>query len=228
MPAGSPFSRVRRVLHLILPCAFGFAIAAPSQAQDFAMPIAEAAQRFELPEDLIRAVMAAENGRDTGATSRAGAMGLMQIMPATWSDLSRRHGLGMSPYEPRANILAGAAYLREMIDRYGDLRLALAAYNAGPGQVDAYRRGARALPAETIAYIARVTGTHSRSTGERVGAVPPDWRSSVLFTRTSADIKPQGDAALADPAPAAPCPGERSQVEAPPAIFVRPARGPAR
>ncbi len=192
------------------------------------MPIAEAAQRFELPENLIRAVMAAESGQDIGATSRAGAMGLMQIMPGTWSDLSRRHGLGMSPYEPRANILAGAAYLREMIDRYGDLRLALAAYNAGPGQVDAYRKGARALPAETIAYVARVTGARSRNSGERVGTVPPDWRASALFTRTSADIKSQGDAALADPALAAPWPGERSSVDAPPAIFVCPASGPTR
>src|SRR3546814_6479971 len=83
-------------------------------------------------------------------------MWLMQIMPPTWAMLTARHRRGGDPVDVRANILAGAAYLRAMWDRYGDVRLMLAAYNAGPGRADAYAAGRRGLPAETIAYVRQI------------------------------------------------------------------------
>ena len=119
--------------------------------------IGEASRRFGIPPAWVRGVMRIESGGRTMLdgrliTSPAGAMGLMQIMPATFAELSGRYGLGSDPYEPRANILAGAAYLREMYDRFGPAHF-LAAYNAGPGRVDEYLRTGRALPGETQRYV---------------------------------------------------------------------------
>lgn len=115
--------------------------------------IAEATQRFGIPAQWIIAVMRAESSNDPRAVSPSGAMGLMQIMPDTWAALRSRHGLCPDPHQPRCNILAGTAYLREMWDRYGNARAMLAAYNAGPGRYDAYLETGRALPAETRAYV---------------------------------------------------------------------------
>ncbi len=235
MAAGLHCDRRRPVSLLILSCALCCTIAAPSHAQLHAALVAEAAQRFGLSESLIRSVMAAESAGDAGATSHAGAMGLMQIMPATWSDLSRRHKLGTSPYDPRANILAGTAYLREMIDRYGDLRLALAAYNAGPGRVDAYRKGRRRLPAETIAYVARVIWAREPDGPARIATVPADWRTSALFIGGRADENPPGDgkavasatSATTSAASSVLAPGEHPATNAPLIIFVRRAGAPA-
>ena len=136
--------------------------AAPADAQSVVhwRPYIEAASaRFGVPVEWIERVMRAESGGRTvldgrPITSHAGAMGLMQIMPDTWIELSARYRLGSDPFDPRDNILAGAAYLREMFDRYGDVPAMLAAYNAGPARYDAYLRTGRALPAETRAYIA--------------------------------------------------------------------------
>jgi soluble lytic murein transglycosylase-like protein len=116
--------------------------------------VSEAAQRFGIPATWIRAVMRAESAGDPRAVSLKGAMGLMQIMPATWAELRLRHGLGPDPFSPRDSILAGAAYLREMHDRYGSVALMLAAYNAGPVRTDEHLATGRALPAETRAYVA--------------------------------------------------------------------------
>ena len=116
--------------------------------------IAEAAQRFGIPERWIRAVLRAESAGDVRAISSAGAMGLMQVMPDTWAGLRVRYQLGRNPYQPRDNILAGTAYLHEMWDRYGNVGAMLAAYNAGPGRYDEHRATGRPLPAETRAYVA--------------------------------------------------------------------------
>jgi hypothetical protein len=123
--------------------------------------IHEAATRFGVPEPWIREVMRQESGgrlHDADGllvTSRAGAMGLMQVMPRTYDMLRARHGLGGDPYEPRDNILAGAAYIREMHDRYGAPGF-LAAYNAGPDRVDAVLAGITVLPDETENYLTSV------------------------------------------------------------------------
>lgn len=129
--------------------------AAPTLAP-WAADIAEAAQRFAIPERWIRAVMAVESHGDRTARSPKGAIGLMQIMPRTWDELRARYALGSDPWQPRANILAGAAYLREMHDRYGSIAAMLVAYNAGPKRYDDHLASGRALPAETVAYVAKI------------------------------------------------------------------------
>ena len=89
-------------------------------------------------------------------TSGAGAMGLMQVMPATYDDLRARYSeLGDDPYDPHNNILAGTAYIREMYDIYGAPGF-LAAYNAGPGRLDDYLTRSRSLPEETRRYVANI------------------------------------------------------------------------
>jgi len=123
--------------------------------------IHEAEARFSVPEAWIRAVMQQESGgRQTSGdgspiTPSAGAMGLMQVMPGTYDVLRRRYALGSDPYDPHDNILAGAAYLREMHLRFGAPAF-LAAYNAGPDRVDAFLNGSTMLPDETVNYVAAI------------------------------------------------------------------------
>lgn len=131
--------------------------------------IRKAAARFKIPQGWIRAVMSAESGgaetiEGQPVTSRAGAMGLMQLMPDTWSEMRDAYRLGSDPFDPHDNILAGAAYLRLMYDRFGYPGL-FAAYNAGPTRYQAHLSSKRALPAETIAYVGKVLG----GTGEEAG-----------------------------------------------------------
>jgi len=125
-------------------------------ADRFRSWVAEASKRFLIPADWIWAVMHIESAGDVRARSNKGAMGLMQIMPATWDMLRHSHGLGDDPYDPRDNILAGAAYLRDLHDRYG-ARGFLAAYNAGPGRYEDHLAGRRSLPAETVDYVSTVS-----------------------------------------------------------------------
>ena len=202
---------LRSMLPMLLACAATAFVPAgvmartgPSAAADapsYVAIVAEAARRFGLSEASIWAVMRAESGGNPRAISAAGAMGLMQLMPATWRSLTARYGLAADPFDVHANILAGAAYLREMLDRYGDLPTALAAYNAGPGRVDQWRSGTKTLPAETLSYDARITpslgasDTASRA-ASTVRALPiaPTWRTSVIFVarndRTSVSAAP--------------------------------------
>ncbi|MBZ9791655.1 lytic transglycosylase domain-containing protein [Rhizobium sp. 3T7] len=169
--------------------------------------IAEASQRFGIPEYWIRAVLRAESAGDVRAISSAGAIGLMQVMPDTWAGLRVRYRLGRDPYDPRDNILAGTAYLREMWDRYRNVMAMLAAYNAGPGRYDEHRATGRPLPPETRAYVAALApglgGAVAAGTPEKQSAPPPDWRDAPLFVmrlgnRRSADpvqtIGTSGDA----------------------------------
>jgi soluble lytic murein transglycosylase-like protein len=125
--------------------------------------IAEASQRFAIPQAWIAAVMQAESAglthwKGRPITSSAGAMGLMQLMPGTWDAMRQRHGLGPNPHDPRDNIMAGTAYLRAMYDRFGYPGL-FAAYNAGPGRYAEYLHKQRPLPGETRAYIAQLAST---------------------------------------------------------------------
>ncbi|MFG1307173.1 lytic transglycosylase domain-containing protein [Xanthobacter autotrophicus] len=154
--------------------------------------IAEASQRFGIPEAWIVAVKRAESAGDVRAVSSAGAMGLMQVMPNTWAELRLRYRLGRDPYDPRDNILAGTAYLREMYDRYGTIPAMLAAYNAGPARYDAHLQTGRALPAETLAYVALIApqlGASAPSSAPLVAPPPPDWREAPLFVVRSADAR---------------------------------------
>src|SRR3546814_6250372 len=95
-------------------------------------------------------------------TSRAGAMGLMQVMPATWADMRTRLALGSDPHDPRDNILAGSCYLRLMYDRFGYPGL-FAASNAGPGRYAAHLSTGRPLPGETRAYLTALAGEIGRA-----------------------------------------------------------------
>ena len=117
--------------------------------------ISEASRRFGVPASWIAEVMAVESRGHANALSPKGAIGLMQVMPDTYSDMRARYGLGASPWNPRDNVLAGAAYLRLLYDRYGAPGF-LVAYNAGPGRWDDYRLRGRILPPETVAYLARL------------------------------------------------------------------------
>ena len=130
--------------------------ASPRTARPFTAFVAEASQRFSIPASWIWAVMRIESGGDPRAVSPKGAMGLMQIMPKTYAGLRDRHHLGPDAYNPRDNILAGAAYLREMLDRYGSSGF-LAAYNAGPARYDEHLATGRPLPPETQVYIAMLS-----------------------------------------------------------------------
>jgi hypothetical protein len=123
--------------------------------------VREAAARFQIPERWIRAVMRQESGgHQYGAdgspiTSGAGAMGLMQVMPRTYDTLRQQYALGADPYDPHNNILAGAAYIRDMYAIYGAPGF-LAAYNAGPDRLATYLAGNGSLPDETVNYLASV------------------------------------------------------------------------
>jgi hypothetical protein len=156
--------------------------------------VTEASRRFAVPEHWIRAVMRAESDGKQRALSSKGAMGLMQIMPKTWAELRARHGLGTDPYDPHDNILAGAAYIRELHDRYGTPGF-LAAYNAGPGRYERHLATGRPLPDETQAYVATLTPMlKGKRANVPVGAVARTfaWANSSLFGTRTAGISPDG------------------------------------
>nr|WP_210425619.1 lytic transglycosylase domain-containing protein [Novosphingobium sp. SG720] len=184
----------------------------------YAGHVAEAARRFGIPQAWIWAVMRVESNGDARAVSSAGAMGLMQIMPATWASLRARHGLGADPFDVRANIMAGAAYLRAMHDRYGNATAMLAAYNAGPGRYDDFVSRGRPLPAETRAYLARLASiTGGGDDIQLASAPPPDpfvWRRAALFVRTgtvapeAAGVQGDGGETASEAPSERPAPGE--------------------
>jgi soluble lytic murein transglycosylase-like protein len=115
----------------------------------FDSAIERVGDRFLIQPALVKAVVAAESNFNPTAVSHKGAQGLMQLMPATALSLGVENS-----FDPDQNLAGGARYLREMLDRYGDLKSALAAYNAGPDAVDRYS----GIPPyrETKAYVARV------------------------------------------------------------------------
>jgi soluble lytic murein transglycosylase-like protein len=136
--------------------------------------IDDASNRFGVPDAWIRAVIAAESGGRTTVkgepiTSRAGAIGPMQVMPRTYDELRLRYGLGPDPADPEQNILAGTAYLKELHERFGRAGM-FAAYNAGPERYQAYLDGNLPLPDETRAYLATL------------GSVPSDTAAEVTLT----------------------------------------------
>ena len=178
--------------------------------------IAEASQRFGVPESWIRAVMQAESAGDPSAVSEAGAMGFMQIMPETWDELRTAHGFGNDPFDPRDNVMAGAAYLRAMYNRFGSPGF-LAAYNAGPGRYAEHLATGRPLPRETRDYLAVLTpligaSPASPTQTERNGSAL-DWQTAPIFVArmappTSAidhpphdqlqDVRPSADGLFVD------------------------------
>ncbi|KXV65423.1 murein transglycosylase [Acetobacter orleanensis] len=193
---------------------------APGPAEDPWGPyIRQAATRFSIPDTWIRAVMQQESGGKQYlngglTTSGAGAMGLMQLMPATYADMQSQYGLGGDPYNPKDNIQAGAAYIRLMYDRYGAPGF-LAAYNAGPDRVDDYLNNGRHLPDETVNYVAAITPHLGGGVAVRGKWAPVPIRSSTTQLASSdafyakADLSRTADGCLRDPDaaydPSAPC-----------------------
>jgi soluble lytic murein transglycosylase-like protein len=145
-----------------------------------------ASQRFAVPAPWIRAVLQAESGGVVHAVSPTGAMGLMQIMPETWIELRSRYGLGSDPYDPHDNIIAGTAYLRELLDRYGEGGF-LAAYNAGPGRYEEHLATGKPLPSETLAYISAITSLPGSASLDGANSAA-SWTSSSLFVAKASAV----------------------------------------
>lgn len=184
----------------------------PSARDPHGDHIAEATQRFELPAAWIRAVMRAESDGDPRALSPKGAIGLMQIMPETWAELRVRYRLGNDPYDPHDNILAGAAYIRELFDRYGSPEW-IAAYNAGPGRYEEALKG-HPLPLETRAYVAALAPIISGS--ETPGAVTIASADPLSWTRASLFISRPFSKATVPPVPS-----DEHKADAPQTVTVR-------
>jgi soluble lytic murein transglycosylase-like protein len=134
---------------------------------DLALTIVREARRCDMDPALVLAVMHVESRYNTFAVSSKDAMGLMQIIPSTGEELAARLGIRWEGphtlFDPAANVRIGVAYLQELRDRYGDLSIALAAYNWGPGRID--RRISRGAPLPTI-YAQLVLEAYGESDGE--------------------------------------------------------------
>ncbi|MBX3525815.1 MAG: lytic transglycosylase domain-containing protein [Rhodoblastus sp.] len=169
----------------------------PTANASVAAAIAEASERYRIPEHWLRAIMRVESRGVVRAKSGKGAMGLMQIMPATWADLRARHGFGSNPYNLRENVLAGAAYVREMHDRYGAPGF-LAAYNAGPGRYEEFLSTGRSLPAETQNYVAMLAPTIGAVDANPLGYALTrlvSWTRAPLFAGHFGDTRIRNGAA---------------------------------
>jgi len=152
--------------------------------------ILEAAQRCNVRPAWVRAVIHVESGgcamtSQGPITSSAGAMGLMQLMPDTWSYWRHQLHLGSDPYDPADNIVAGTAYLRQLYDAYGASG-ALAAYHAGPGRYEQWLLAGRPLPAATVDYLNRVHEALARSADWLPFDRPPVSRLHTSFVERDA------------------------------------------
>ena len=201
--------------------------------------IKEASAKFDVPDRWVREVMRQESGGSlyhggSLVTSGAGAMGLMQVMPATYDEIRARYPeLGGDPYDPYNNIMAGTAYIREMYDIYGSPGF-LAAYNAGPGRLDDYLTRARPLPEETRRYVAaigpRIAGAEPRtsSPGQQfaMNSLPFNAAGSSRYSspsRYSAPIVLSPAPAFAQAAPTPPpAPLQLAAAQPGPYIVLRP------
>jgi len=128
-----------------------------AERRALARTVVEASREYDLPVDLVLAVIEVESSFDPFAVSHVGALGLMQVMPTTGAPVARRLGIAwrgpQTLFDVDANVRIGVAYLRELMDRYASVRAALAAYNWGPGEIDARLRSGAVLP---VRYPERV------------------------------------------------------------------------
>jgi soluble lytic murein transglycosylase-like protein len=133
--------------------------------------IVQASKKFKVPAEWIRAVMRQESGGRTmiadnvPIVSDAGAMGIMQVLPGTYTEMAAQYGLGADPYNPHDNIYAGTAYLKWLHGKYGYPAM-FAAYNDGPGNIEDHLYRGRPLPKETRGYITNI----AKSLGDKLVA----------------------------------------------------------
>jgi soluble lytic murein transglycosylase-like protein len=122
------------------------------EIEEVARAIVDASERYDIEPHLVLAVIHVESRYDAFAVSPVGALGLMQILPSTGRELAERHGIEWrgprTLFDPVANVELGVAYLKQLSDRYGSTKVALAAYNWGPGHID--RRLRRGTPIPTV------------------------------------------------------------------------------
>jgi len=142
----------------------------------------------------LRAIMRAESDGDDKSVSKTGAIGLMQIMPKTYAELQTKLGLGSNPFDPHDNILAGAAYLAEMFERYGEIGT-LAAYNAGPRRYEEFLHG-RPLPDETMDYVVRLAPELGFASIPAAGISAPPYalRAPMFVTLAALKLAPEATA----------------------------------
>lgn len=143
---------------------------------DYQIIIKETAKRYDIDPSLIHAVITTESNYHERAISRKGAMGLMQLMPSTASLL------GVSnPFHPSENIDGGTRYLKYLLESFGDLRLALAAYNAGPEYVKKYR----SIPPikETREYVKKVLTHYNNAGGSKPNTlvIKPSLKPKTIY-----------------------------------------------
>ena len=166
LPGGLPLEGAFRLQQMLGPSAPGAQATRPGPAADIAGLLEEAARVSGVDRALLERVQRAEGVRHPDGswrTSSAGARGPMQVMPGTFEELARRYGIQGGIDDPRANMLAGALYLRERLQTRGDVALALADYNAGPGRVDRVLGGQADLPHETARYVRGIRSGYSGS-----------------------------------------------------------------
>jgi soluble lytic murein transglycosylase-like protein len=144
--------------------------------------VAEASQRLKVPQDWIWAVMQQESGGRTLSgenqpiTSDQGAMGIMQVLPQAYNDMRAQYALGPDPYDPHDNVIAGTAYLKFLYGKYGNPGM-FAAYNDGPGNLEAFLNKDRPLPQETHNYVENI----SKALGQSAPGLGK--LATVTFTR---------------------------------------------
>jgi len=159
--------------------------------------IAQASQRFSVPQPWIRAVMVAESGGRTMSdenrpiVSSAGAMGLMQLMPDTYRDMRAQYGLGPDPQNPHDNIFAGTAFLHRLFVAYGFPTM-FSAYNDGPGNLEFRLLHGELLPRETRDYVADITRallTGGHVYGVKVKFTRPDGSPVTINSGTVISVR---------------------------------------
>lgn len=167
LPGAKPYLKFTATTPEGSPAHEGLGKLGPPRLDMYAWQFRAAAKANRLDDAWLRAIAHAESGFDAGAVSRKGAQGVMQLMP----EVARRYGV-TNPFSSAESIRAGARYLRELLRRYdGDLSLAAAAYNAGPGAVDEH--GGMPPYPETRTYLAKVDALHARYR-KAMGLPPPE------------------------------------------------------
>ena len=206
LPGGLPIEGAFRLQQMLGPSAPGAQTTRSGPAADIAGLLEEAARVSGVDRALLERVQRAEGVRNPDGswrTSSAGARGPMQVMPGTFAELAQRYGLSGGIDDPRSNTIAGALYLRERLQARGDVALALADYNAGPGRVDRVLGGHAELPNETARYVRGIRAGYSGSgiTGPVQPVTPAPTAPPAPAAGAAANPQPSSVAGPPTPTP---------------------------